>query len=182
MSDIDTQDDLVIPDELETLKARATQLGVNFHPSIKVEALREKVAKALGTDKPDEAKVAPAVATVLSQRQEALKLIRVRLTCMNPAKKDWDGEIITVGNSVIGSVKKFVPFTGTEEGYHLPKVIYDMLADRQCQVFTTIKDNNGNNIRRGKLIKEFAIEVLPSLTADELAELARRQAMSGSVE
>lgn len=42
--------------------------------------------------------------------------------------------------------------------------------DRECQVFVTIKDGRGNSVRRGKSIKEFAIEVLPQLTQEELDE------------
>ena len=53
---------------------------------------------------------------------------------------------------------------------------------RQCQVFTTVRDRRGNASRKGKLIKEFSIEVLDPLTEDELKELAQRQAMSKSVE
>ena len=49
-------------------------------------------------------------------------------------------------------------------------------------MFVTVKDSRGNSIRKGKLIKEFAIDVLPPLTADELKEMARRQALGRSVD
>jgi hypothetical protein len=100
---------------------------------------------------------------------------------MNPAKKEWDGEIIAVGNSAVGTIKKYIPFNA-DEGWHVPKIIYDALVDRQCQVFTTVKDSRGNNLRKGKLIKEFSIEILPPLTKEELEELARRQALSRSID
>jgi hypothetical protein len=45
-----------------------------------------------------------------------------------------------------------------------------------------VPDSRGNKVRKGKLIKEFAIEELPPLTKEELAELAQRQAMSKSVD
>ena len=100
---------------------------------------------------------------------------------MNPAKAEWSGEILTVGNSVIGSVKKYVPFNA-DDGWHIPYVLYEFMRDRMCQVFTNSKTKNGVTVRQGKLIREFAIEVLPDLTQEELHDLAQRQAMSKSID
>ncbi len=188
----DTQEDaVVVQDELDALKARANLLGVKFHPSISLEKLREKVNAAVTSDgaatSEEEAKdpAEPKQETIGEKRKrlktEALKLVRIRLTCLNPAKKEWEGEIITVGNSLIGSVKKFVPFNA-DDGWHVPHVIYQQLKERQCQVFYTATDARGNKVRKGKLIKEFAIEVLPPLTKEELEELARRQAMAKAID
>lgn len=188
----DTQEDeVVVQDELDALKARANLLGVKFHPSISLEKLREKVNAAVTSDgaatSEEEAKdpAEPKQETIGEKRKrlktEALKLVRIRLTCLNPAKKEWEGEIITVGNSLIGSVKKFVPFNA-DDGWHVPHVIYQQLKERQCQIFYTATDARGNKVRKGKLIKEFAIEVLPPLTKEELGELARRQAMAKAID
>lgn len=188
----DTQEDeVVVQDELDALKARANLLGVKFHPSISLEKLREKVNAAVTSDgaatSEEEAKdpAEPKQATIGEKRKrlktEALKLVRIRLTCLNPAKKEWEGEIITVGNSLIGTVKKFVPFNA-DDGWHVPHVIYQHLKERQCQIFQTATDARGNKVRKGKLIKEFAIEVLPPLTKEELDELARRQAMAKAID
>lgn len=182
------EDTLVVPDELTTLKARADTLGVTYHPAIGVDKLREKVAAAIaGTPEPKNTEVVevPEVAAEtieqrrMRKRKEANALVRVNVSCMNPAKKEWDGELITAGNTLVGTFSKFVPFN-TEDGWHIPHIIYEQMRDRQCQIFVTVKDARGNSSRKGKLIKEFAIEVLPTLTADELSELARRQAASNS--
>lgn len=183
--------EVVVQDELEALKARANLLGVKFHPSISLEKLREKVNAAVTSDgataSEEEAKepTEPKQETIGEKRKrlkaEALKLVRIRLTCLNPAKKEWEGEIITVGNSLIGSVKKFIPFNA-DDGWHVPHVIYQQLKERQCQIFYTATDARGNKVRKGKLIKEFAIEVLPPLTKEELDELARRQAMAKAID
>lgn len=191
MSDIDNET-VLTQDELSTLKARATQMGVSFHPSIGVEKLREKIAEAVaGTPKSEEppavadVPAAPAVETLTQKRvrmkREALALVRIRVTCMNPAKAEWEGEVFTVGNSVIGSVRKFVPFNA-DEGWHVPQAILQMMRERHCQVFVSTRDARGNTTRKGKLIKEFAIEVLPPLTEDELKDLAQRQAMAKSID
>lgn len=109
-------------------------------------------------------------------RLEAGGLIRCRIQCMNPAKKDWPGEIFSVGSAKLGTFKKFVPFNSPEP-YHLPKIIYDMLLEKKCTVFYTERDDRGNKLRKGRLINEFAIEKLPDLTKEELSDLARTQAM-----
>ena len=182
-----------VQDELAALKARADLLGISYHPTIGLEKLRAKVNAAITSEgEPDSAPEADApvqeapketeAAKRLRLRNEAAKLVRIRLTCMNPNKKEWDGEIITAGNAAVGTFKKFVPFHSADDGWHVPNIIYKQLAQRECQIFVTTTDGAGNKIRKGKLIKEFAIEVLPDLTEEELAELARRQAMAKAID
>lgn len=186
----DTDSNLTPQEELASLKDRAALLGISHHPAIGVDKLREKINEALAaTDsEPDVTVEAPVVAsteeTPVAKRQrlkrEASKLIRVRVTCMNPAKKEWEGEIFTAGNAGIGSFKKYVPFNA-DDGWHVPNIILQVMRDRMCQVFTTVVDDRGNKVRRGKQIREFAIEVMDQLTPTELQELAARQAATKSI-
>lgn len=196
-----------VPSELDSLKARAKQMNIAFHPSISLEKLREKVNAAVTTDGPvapdaDDDKATGPVAgskqdpalepeikeeTELEKlrrmRRDQTRLVRVRMTCLNPNKKDIEGEIISVGNNVVGTIKKYVPFTGADEGWHIPFIMYEVLRDRVCQIFVRERTGPaGTPVMRSKTIKEFAIEVLPDLTQEELDELARRQAMAGSVD
>lgn len=180
MTELDNDQMEVEQAALEGLKERATKLGVKFHPNIKAEALLIKI-KEVQADVPEVVVKQEKPVTQIDHKKEATKLVRIRLVCMNPAKKEWEGEIITVGNSVVGTIKKYIPFNA-DEGWHVPKFIYDVLVDRQCQIFITVKDSRGNQVRRGKLIKEFSIEILPPLTETELQELARQQAMRRSVD
>lgn len=181
----DQDQDLPIPDELATLKERADLMGVDYHPSIGLEKLRAKVLAAQAGE-PEEAEPAvkevaeSASALQMRLRNTANELIRVRVSCMNPAKKEWEGELLTAGNSVVGSFTKFVPFN-IEDGWHVPRIIFNQLKERQCQIFYTVNDERGNKVRKGKLIREFAIEILPNLTPEELQELAQRQAMAKSI-
>jgi len=110
-------------------------------------------------------------------KRNAGRLVRVRVTCMNPAKKNWTGEIISVGSNKLGTYKKFIPFN-LEEPYHVPWIIYEELKNRECRVVTTVKLPNGQEVNRYKLVKEFAVELLPPLTKEELHELKQRQAMA----
>ena len=176
-------------DELSTLKARADLLGIQYHPSIGIDKLKEKLGAAMA-DKPKEPeKVVVAVdptkeseAQMLQRmRDEQLTLIRIRMACMNPNKTEWQGELFTFGNTLIGTHTKFVPFN-TEDGWHVPKALLDLLQERQCQVFVAAKTKNGVSVKQGKLIKEFAIEILPALTQEELRDLAQRQAMAESTD
>ncbi len=191
-----SQDNVLIQDELATLKGRADILGIAYHPSIGVDKLREKVAAAMTRATPakrEELDPAPTAAASDSPAKESLaarkkrlkleatELVRIRLVCMNPAKKDWKGEIITVGNATVGTLRKYIPFVA-DEGWHVPRMMLNMLQERQCQVFVTTKAKNGVQVKTGKLIKEFAIEVLPALTERELHDLAQRQAMAKSVD
>lgn len=180
-------DEVLTQDELTTLKARADLLGVSYHPSIGLEKLREKINAATSDapQSPVEEASKPNEETANQRRsrlkKDAMELVRIRVTCMNPAKAEWEGEIFTVGNSAIGSITKYVPFNA-DAGWHVPRVVYQQLAERQCQIFVTTTDSRGNKSRKGKLIREFAIEVMPPLTKEELHELAQRQAMAKAID
>jgi hypothetical protein len=183
-------------DELQSLKARADLMGIKYHPNTGVDKLRAKINNALEgntEEEQPEPKVKKSGVKVITEKEfqqekvknrkrEADQLIRCRITCMNPAKKEWEGEIISVGSARIGTYKKYVPFNTGSEGWHIPKIMYDFLKERKCSVFQTILDNKGNKVRRSRLVPEFSIEVLPPLTREELKELARTQAMSGSID
>jgi hypothetical protein len=184
-----------MPDELTLLQERAKKMGIKFHPNISLEKLKEKVASKM-EGKPDEEEetktvqvtptptvqvVKPTKAQLRAAKfKEANKLVRVNITCMNGHKKDWQGEVFTASNSVIGSIKKYVPFN---VDWHVPTIILNMIKERKYQTFYTVKDSRGNSIRKGKLVPEFAIRELDPLTEKELKELAQRQRMaSGTAE
>ena len=113
-------------------------------------------------------------------RKEASKLVRIRITCMNPNKRDWEGEVFTVSNGAVGTFKKFVPFDNVE-GWHVPQMILNMIQERKCQIFITQKNDRGMKVRIGKLINEFSVEIMSPLTGTELQELATQQAMANNI-
>ena len=116
-------------------------------------------------------------------KMEALELIRIKITCMNPAKKEMKGDIFTFQNSLVGTVRKFVPFnTAHADAYHVPRCIYDMLQEKKFQSFSKIKSIKGVDMQTGRLVKEYAIEILPPLTKEELAEIAKIQRAMGDAE
>ncbi len=177
--------------ELHALKEKAYEMGISFHPSIGYEKLTEKIelhelqSKAKEAAQAQIEPVSPETETPGQRRQrvkkEAVRLVRARIACMNPAKSDWEGEIFTCGNTAVGSITKYIPFNA-EEGWHIPVIILKQIQARQCQTFYTVTDHRGNKTRKGRLIKEFSVEILPNLTPEELKELAQRQAMSNSID
>ncbi len=206
LDEVSSQPELKI-NELDVLKERAVKLGITFNPTIGVEKLADKIDRKLNPEKynkenankveaTDTTETVTTAAIVIPKknsykpesklektnrlRKDSARLIRVNISCMNPNKKEYEGEIFTVSNSVVGTFKKYIPFN-TEDGYHIPNIIYKHLKERQCQVFYTVKGPKGNKVRKGKLIKEFAIEVLPNLTRDELKSLATKQAMANNL-
>jgi hypothetical protein len=176
-----------VEDELTLLKERADKMGISYHPAIGVDKLKAKIKDKL-EDKPavvskPKTKSAADIRNerMMAQRNEARRLVRIRVTCMNPNKKDWPGEIFTIANGVIGTVKKFVPF-GVEAGYHVPYVIYQHMKSRRFQYFKKVKLPGGREKIESGLAKEFSIEKLDPLTKQQLKELADRQAMNHSID
>lgn len=190
----DTVNDIAMPSELEVLKQRATLMNIKFSNNISVEKLREKIEAAQAKDEPvvEEAAVNPlgdkqeagVKKMTLGQkiRAEQTRLIRVRIQNLDPKKKDLPGEIITVANEYMGTVRKFVPFGEvTDNGYHIPYCIYEFLKERKFINITTRKGKNGLPDIRATEAREFSIEVLPPLTEAELAQLAQAQIAAGSL-
>ena len=184
------EDQEAVQDEVTSLKQRADMLGISYHPSIGLQKLRSKVRQAL--EEQENAEKEESVEYVegtgetpqefqARKRREASALVRIRVSCMNPLKKEYEGEIFTAGNSVVGMFTKYVPFNN-DEGWHVPTIIYKMIKERQCQIFVTAKDARGNRTSKAKLIKEFNVEVLPPLTPEELKELAERQAATHAID
>lgn len=177
-------DEIQKPSQIELLKQRADKLGITYHPSIGVEKLKAKIEAKMSsvapskTDPVTTGEVAPTKTSpnseLAEQRKKATKLIRIRLTCLNPNKKEWPGEIFSVGNSKLGFFKKYVPFN-IDEGWHVPQIILNYIQDKQFQTFMTRRDSKGNKTRESKMVKEFAIEILPPLTPAELDDLAKVQ-------
>lgn len=186
-------------DQLSVLKERAKKLGIKHSPNIGVDALRARVNKALtgegddddaGSDEDDAASEneKPARNLTKAERDAQLRkeiqskqmaLQRVRITQMNPTKKDLQGEIFTVASSYLGIVKRFVPYgEATEEGWHVPLCILNQMKQRKFLQIKTRKDPQkpGHTIVDTKWVKEFAIELLDPLTPEELAQLRAQQA------
>ena len=109
-------------------------------------------------------------------RREATALVRVRVSSMNPQKKNVKGELLCVSNRNIGTIQRYIPFN---RDWHIEKVLYDALLAKEFMVFDREKTGRaGIEVVTPRCIPEFNIQVLPPLTKGELKDLAQRQAMA----
>lgn len=115
--------------QIAEYKERLDVMGIPYPATGAPELYAALVNKALGTDEPVAA--TKAEASVKSVKAAALKPVRVRVTCLNPSKKDLRGEWVCAGNSVIGSQKVFVPYNEAANEWVLPRIIVDVLKGRQ---------------------------------------------------
>ncbi len=133
----------------------------------------------------------PGESTPLEREQEhireAMKLRRVRIQMLNPLKAELKGEIFTLHDRTLGTLRKHIPY-GTKyyvNGYHIEQAFYDHLKERQYNSYTeeerTILGAQ-QMIPVGELLPEFEITDLPPLTLEELRELALKQEQSKRID
>ena len=188
--------------KLIALKKEADSLGVKYHPMVGYAKLSARIAEHLAHTTPpppitptQEPPVETAVTTapapkfvpetenqkLMRLRREQTRLIRVMVHCNNDEKKDWEGEFIKVGNDVVGSITKFIPFDN-EAGYHVPVILLDSMRERVCQKWKTVRGSSGAQEKVSFTVPEFTITELPDLSSDELAELADDQRARGAID
>ena len=190
-----------ITSELDTLKNRANLMGIKFSPNIGIEALKARIEKTVnnednsieetsdkGPKLQKDSKEKKSDIVTLSptefkeqefnkRRKECNRLIRCNITCLDSNKKNFRGEIISVGSSKLGTFKKYVPYN-TGEPYHLPQILFDELKARKHTTFVTIPGRNGKPPRKEvRMVNSYAIEELPPISKEELKELSKQQAM-----
>lgn len=190
--------DLPTPDRLAHLKQKATMMGIPFSNNISAETLAARIEEKLtakGVDPADATGLNPLDGDVAGeiptrqltereiQRRDQLALVRIRLTNMNPHKGDLPGEIFCVANEVIGEVKKYIPYNEVgDDGWHVPKILLTMLQEKKYLHIKIVKDKRTGTTRPVESwAREFAIEVLPPLTPQELKTLAAAQIAAGTV-
>lgn len=208
---VDEDDDLPTMDELTMLKQRATLMKVAYSNNIGIESLKAKIDAKLKDEEdttdidgndlpnkispiepmvntptpviPNEAPVEKPKSIRQTLQERELKLVRVRITNLDPKKKDLPGEIFTVANEFLGTIKKYVPYGEvTDNGYHLPVCILNQLKERTFVSIKTRRGNRGQQIVEHQNAKEFAIDVLEPLTITELAQLATAQQARGGLD
>ena len=174
------------PSELDLLKTRAKLLGIQHSPNIGVDALKEKIKEATEGTKPKEVEVVKSKSELENELRakiisENMRMVRIKITNLNPDKKDLDGEILTISNKYLGTVRKYIPFgQRTENGWHVP---YCLFVEMKNKVF--LQKKTKTNKQTGQIdldthwAPEFALVELPPLTEEELQELAVSQMSAG---
>lgn len=196
--------------EKDMLRQRLKDMGVTYSNNAGVDALRTKLRDALeGKDSTDNAgdedEVPPAPLPGITPdpesaplpetpkrplskaeqrnqiRLEQTRLIRCRITNMDPKKRDWPGQFLTVANEYIGSITRYIPFGEvTDNGWHIEYALYTMMKDMQFLDIKTKKVKGQNTQETKRMSREYAIEILPDLTPAELKKLANAQLAAGT--
>jgi hypothetical protein len=165
--------------ELTALKAKADLMGIPYSPNIGLDTLRERVNKHLQDTEQNQQQSASAASVVVDTRMESMKLVRVIVTSMDQTKKDYPGEVFTVSNAVIPTIKRFVPF-GIET--HVEKILLDVIKDKQCLQLVEDSQAKIKGMKKKKIIRAYAVQEQPQLTVGELDELRKAQLARQSIE
>jgi len=110
------------------------------------------------------------------QIEDATKLIRCMLTCNNKNKTSYFGEVFAVRNAAISEIKKFIPFGVST---HIPQIMFNMIKEKQYQVFRKEKLPTGITVTRSHLVPEYNIQILDPISKEELEAIKKKQLAEG---
>lgn len=110
-------------------------------------------------------------------RKENIKLIRCRIIPLDPADSGKTGELISVGNKVLGDISKIVMFNTIT---HIPNAMYKVM--KEATFYKRVPSTNPKLPPRMLEVPKYNIEVLPTLTKEELETLKDQQKKRGSFE
>jgi hypothetical protein len=171
--------------DLEEIRAKAKELGIKYHPAQKAETIQQNIDEFLsGQDviaaaapKPKEETPAQVEERLL---KEATALIPVTVTSMDPADAETTGVLVSVGNRKLGQITKAIPF-----GYkwYMPKILVQhMEAQMFCRSSMVPTGVPGTPERLNtQWLKKYAIMYHPMPTPEDLAELAKAQALGNEL-
>lgn len=191
-----------LKEEIAAIKSRLDLMGIKYHHRAGVEKLRGILHDTLnppakkevvdtpapvGTAKPTPISAAAtptepmyppgAYAVHMNEEQhekvELGLLKRVLITCKNPNKREWPGELIDAGNRDRVQ-RKYVKF---DTPYHVPVLVYNYLQEKEFQMFKTRTDPRGNEIKEGFLVNEYTVVDLPPLSIAERKKIGMTQIM-----
>lgn len=119
-------------------------------------------------------------------RSKALRLIRCRVTNLDPADSAVPGVLLSVYTKYTGKVSKLIPFgEENEAGWHIPKILLDDLKSRKFNMRKEKKRHGSSfGVKEYTTVsmRKFSIEELPPLTQDDLDHLAHDQKARGAID
>ncbi len=161
--------------DLKAVRARADELGIEYHPANKAETIQEKIDAHLAKGTAD----VPVVEKELTPEQkdkqrlkEALALIPITLTPLDPADAQVPSVAVSVGNKVLGQVTKVIPFN---KKWYMPRILVDELEQKKFIRNTMIPTPDGKERLDTQYVKKYGIQYHPMPTPEELKELAKLQ-------
>lgn len=161
--------------QLDKLKEQANQLGIEYPNNTTIKSLKKRITDHLNQETLEETKE-----QYTNLYQENMKLVKVIITPVDSAKRDYQGEYFSVGNDVLGTVTRFVPFN---EEWMIEEILAKHIEAKQYQHITTKRSrDNRNETLDSRLVPAYNVQRLPLPTKEELAELKRIQEARQGVE
>lgn len=161
--------------QLDKLKEQANQLGIEYPNNTTIKSLKKRITDHLNQETIEETKE-----QYTNLYQENMKLVKVIITPVDSAKRDYQGEYFSVGNDVLGTVTRFVPFN---EEWMIEEILAKHIESKQYQhIITKRSKDNRNETLDSRLVPAYNVQRLPLPTKEELAELKRIQEARQGVE
>ena len=176
--------------DIEDVKAELTGRGIKMHHKTNAIKLRKTLQDDVDKNDakvPVEVKSSPVKPAKVKKKPEmtleekCLHLKRIIVTPNDPELSGHAGLVFTVLVSSVNNgkaIKKYVPFNN-EEGWHVPNVICNQIANAEMQKFKSVKAPNGDTVLQPYQAKKYNVQVLPDLTQKEIDKLAASQAARG---
>ena len=179
---------------IEDVKAELTGRGIKVHHKNSEKKLRDTLQADVDKNdtkvpveaksspvEPAKAKKKPEKKVAMTLEEKCMHLKRIIVTPNDPEMSGHAGQIFTVVVSAVNNgkaIKKYVPFNN-EEGWHVPNVLVNQIANAEMQKFKSVKAHNGETILQPYNAKKYNVQVLPDLTQKEIDKLAAAQASRG---
>jgi hypothetical protein len=167
------------------LLAKAALMGISVHPNAKNEAIAAKITAKLkdepdpGTDvaKPDADSEEPKPLTKADKEiHPAKRLRRVMITCNDPQKADQSGDIISVSNGEVGSLRFYFHFN---KPWHVPEIVLETLKESKLFLHSSRKDGREIVTRE---VPRYNIQYLDPLDEKQRERIAAKQAAALATE
>ena len=180
--------------DIEDVKAELTGRGIKVHHKNSEKKLREMLQADVDKNdaevpvevesspvEPAKVKKKSEKTTTMTLEQKCMHLKRIIVTPNDPEMSGHSGQIFTVIVSAVNNgkaIKKYVPFNN-EEGWHVPNIIVNQIANAEMQKFKSVKTHNGETVLQPYQAKKYNVQVLPDLSQKEIDKLAASQTARG---
>lgn len=165
--------------DLEEVRAKAVELGIDYHPAMKAETIQKLIDAKVGPD-PETVKATETDEEREDRElKECLALIPVTITSMDPADSAVTAVTISVGNRKLGQITKVIPFG---HKWYMPKILVDHMRSQQFCRSSMIPVPGGQERLNTQWIQKYAIQEHPLPSPQDLAALAKLQLQGNELE
>lgn len=162
------------PTEIELLKEQANIMGVEYPNNISVARLKKLIAEKLNTESNDD----NSNETRKELEDENFKLVNVIITPMDSSKVNYSSQYFAVGNSVLGTIARVIPFG---KPWLVENMLVKHIQSLQFQQIVSRKDGKNDNLL-SNIIPAYNVQILPLPTKEEIEELAKTQTAKASLD